>query len=74
VLPVTKKEALRIIEGNQEIIGTFNDEGKEGRYWEMRGFAWVPCGGTHLRKTGEIGEIELKRKIQVKGKKELKFI
>jgi len=31
------------------------------RYWEIEGFAKVDCGGTHIRKTGEIGDIILKR-------------
>jgi Ser-tRNA(Ala) deacylase AlaX len=62
VFPVIKKEALRMIEANQEIMSAFSDEDREERYWEIRGFSRVPCGGTHLRRTGEIGEIELKRK------------
>lgn len=73
VLPVIQKEALRIIEANQEIISTFSDEEKEERYWEIRGFAKVPCGGTHLKKTGEIGEIELKRKNPGKGKERIEI-
>ncbi len=73
VLPVIKKEALGIIEANQEIISAFSDEEKEERYWEIRGFSRVPCGGTHLRKTGEIGEIELKRKNVGKNKERIEI-
>ncbi len=68
VLPVIRKEALGMIEANQAIMSAFSDEEKEERYWEIRGFARVSCGGTHLRRTGEIGEIELKRKNPGKGK------
>ncbi len=73
VLPVIQKEALGMIEANQEIVGAFSDEEKEERYWEIRGFSRVPCGGTHLRKTGEIGEIELKRKNPGKGKERIEI-
>ena len=73
VLPVIKKEALGIIEANQEIISAFSNEEKEERYWEIRGFSRVPCGGTHLRKTAEIGEIELKRKNVGKNKERIEI-
>lgn len=73
VLPVIQKEALGIIETNQEIISAFSDKETEERYWEVRGFARVPCGGTHLRRTGEIGEIELKRKNPGKGKERIEI-
>ena len=71
--PLIQKEALGIIEANQEIISAFSDEEKEERYWEIRGFAQVPCGGTHLRRTGEIEEIELKRKNPGKGKERIEI-
>jgi Ser-tRNA(Ala) deacylase AlaX len=73
VLPDIQKEALGMIEANQEIISAFSDEEKEKRYWEISGFARVPCGGTHLKKTGEIGEIELKRKNPGKGKERIEI-
>jgi Ser-tRNA(Ala) deacylase AlaX len=73
VFPVIQKEALRMIEANQEIISAFSDEEQEKRYWEIRGFAQVPCGGTHLKRTGEIGEIELKRKNPGKGKERIEI-
>ena len=72
-LPDIQKEALRMIETNQEIVSAFSDEEKEKRYWEIRGFAKVPCGGTHLKKTGEIGKIELKRKNPGKGKERIEI-
>ena len=73
VFPVIQKEALGMIEADQEIISAFSDEEKEKRYWEIRGFAKVPCGGTHLKKTGEIGEIVLKRKNPGKGKERIEI-
>ena len=73
LFPAIQKEALRIIEANQEIISAFTDEEKEERYWKIRGFARVPCGGTHLKRTGEIGGIELKRKNPGKGKERIEI-
>jgi len=73
VLTVIQKEALIIIEANQEIISAFSNEETEERYWEIPGFARVPCGGTHLKRTGEIGEIELKRKNPGKGKERVEI-
>jgi len=73
VLTIIQKEALGIIEANQEIMSAFSDEKTEERYWEIRGFARVPCGGTHLRRTGEVGGIELKRKNPGKGKERIEI-
>jgi Ser-tRNA(Ala) deacylase AlaX len=73
LFPAIQKEALGIIEANQEIMSAFTDEEKEERYWEIKGFARVPCGGTHLKRTGEIGEIELKRKNPGKGKERIEI-
>jgi len=72
-LPAIQKEALRIIEANSEIISAFSNEETEERYWEIIGFARVPCGGTHLKRTGEVGEIELKRKNPGKGKERVEI-
>jgi len=73
VLTIIQKEALGIIEANQEIVSAFSDEETEERYWEIRGFARVPCGGTHLRRTGEVGGIELKRKNPGKRKERIEI-
>jgi Ser-tRNA(Ala) deacylase AlaX len=50
-----------LVAEDREIISCFSDKESETRYWEIVGFAKVPCGGTHLKKTGEIGPIRLKR-------------
>jgi Ser-tRNA(Ala) deacylase AlaX len=73
VLPDIQKKALEMIEANREIISAFSDEENEARYWEINDFARVPCGGTHLRKTGEVGEIDLKRKNPGKGKERIEI-
>jgi len=73
MFPIIEEQARRIVEANQEIVSAFSDENAEERYWDIGGFARVPCGGTHLRKTGEIGEIELKRKNPGKGKERIEI-
>lgn len=73
MLPLISEEANRIVEADHEIISAFSDEANERRYWEISGFARVPCGGTHLHKTGEIGVIELKRKNIGKGKERIEI-
>jgi len=56
-----ENRAREIIESNFDIVSQFSDEENETRYWEIKGFAKVDCGGTHIRKTGEIGDIILRR-------------
>ena len=64
-------EAQGIIDRNLEIATAFSDEENQMRYWEIEGFARVPCGGTHLKRTGEVGNIALKRKNIGKGKERI---
>ncbi len=46
-----------------EIIQTgFSDEANQRRFWKIDGFAEVPCGGTHVKSTAEVGFVTLKRK------------
>jgi alanyl-tRNA synthetase len=74
LLPEIKKEAQRIINANLNIISEFSDEEAERRYWEVEGFATVPCGGTHLKQTSEVGKIKLKRKNIGKGKERVEIV
>jgi len=67
------EEANRIIASNLEIRTGFDDEACEKRYWEIEGFSRVPCGGTHVRRTGEIGPIRLKRNNIGKGKERVEI-
>jgi Ser-tRNA(Ala) deacylase AlaX len=72
--PVLTEKASRLIEANLDIISAFSDEPNQKRYWEIAGFARVPCGGTHLRRTGEVGTIQLKRKNVGKGKERIEIV
>lgn len=61
-LPAIAQEAHTLIGADQPITSAFSDEAGERRYWDVPGFARVPCGGTHLRRTGEVGALVLRRK------------
>ncbi len=61
VFPELVPAIRRLIEEDHAIVSAFSDEATETRYWEIEGFAKVPCGGTHPRRTGEIGPVILKR-------------
>jgi Ser-tRNA(Ala) deacylase AlaX len=61
VLPSIQAELDRIIAANLTIETGYLDEESEQRYWKIAGLATVPCGGTHVRSTGEIGPAVLNR-------------
>ena len=71
VLPELQREAQAIIDADHAVISAFSDEANERRYWEVPGFARVPCGGTHLKRSSEVGHITLKRKNIGKGKERI---
>ena len=73
LLPKFSEDVNRIISSDLEIRTGFDDEANERRYWEIEGFSRVPCGGTHVRRTGEIGPIRLKRDNIGKGKERVEI-
>lgn len=54
-------EYNKIIAANLPIEKGWLDEIAQRRYWKIEGFAQVPCGGTHVNTTGEVGYVSLKR-------------
>ncbi|HVN70425.1 MAG TPA: alanyl-tRNA editing protein [Desulfomonilia bacterium] len=66
--PVLLEHAERIIGADLPIRSEYTDHLQEKRCWEIEGFARVSCGGTHIRRTGEVGRIRLKRNNIGKGK------
>lgn len=56
-----------LVAADLPIITAFSDEANHRRFWKVEGFAQMGCGGTHPRRTGEIGALSLKRKNQGKG-------
>ncbi len=65
--PVILSEYNKIIAANLIIEKGFLNEAEEIRYWRLPNIAMVPCGGTHVRSTAEIGAIDLKRDRANKG-------
>jgi Ser-tRNA(Ala) deacylase AlaX len=61
-LPRLASQAQALVDRDLAIVSAFSEEEAQKRYWEVAGFARVACGGTHLRRTGEVGEIALRRK------------
>ncbi|MFM7345685.1 MAG: alanyl-tRNA editing protein [Tagaea sp.] len=74
-LPALQAEANALVAADRPIATGFEpgSESAERRYWEIAGFARVPCGGTHLARTGEIGAISLKRRNPGKGKERIEI-
>jgi alanyl-tRNA synthetase len=71
LFPKLTSQAQALVDQDMEIISAYADESSQKRYWEIPGFARIPCGGTHLKRTGEIGNIILKRKNIGKGKERI---
>lgn len=68
-----QQSVQKIIEADQEIISAFSDQVNERRYWKIKEFAEVPCGGTHIKRTGEVGTIRLKRENPGKGRERIEI-
>lgn len=66
-------DAHALIARDLPVISDFSDRENERRYWAVDGFAQVPCGGTHLRRTGEVGPLRLKRNNIGKGKERIEI-
>lgn len=73
VFPVLLDHARRIVDADHAITSAYSDRDLEKRYWAVKGFATVSCGGTHLRRTGEVGPIRLKRDNIGKGKERIEI-
>ena len=73
IRPEIAAEARRIVEADLAIESAFEDRKDERRFWSIEGFARVPCGGTHPRRTGEVGGIVLKREHLGKGKERIEI-
>lgn len=73
LLPDLLAEAQAIIAEDHVIISAFEDERRHLRYWEIPGFGRVPCGGTHLKRTGEVGRFTLRRRNPGRGKERIEI-
>lgn len=65
------------LEGNPDLVKTMSVKPPTGagqvRLVEVEGCDLQPCGGTHLRRTGEIGQVFV-RKIEKKGRQNRRVI
>lgn len=66
-LPEIAARVADLIAADRAITSAFKNVATEERYWDIEGFARVPCGGTHPRRTGEVGPLTLKRRNPGKG-------
>lgn len=73
IFPVLNEKAAQLINADLDITSAFSDAENERRYWQIDGFARVSCGGTHLKRTGEIGAISLKRNNLGGGKERIEI-
>lgn len=73
LFPMLSERVAAIVAGNHAILTGFSDEETEARFWEIPGFARVPCGGTHVRRTGEVGAIALRRRNPGGGKERIEI-
>jgi len=74
LLPGMAGAANEVVAWDMPITSAFSDPAAGRRYWEIPGFARVPCGGTHLRRSGEVGRITLKRRNIGKGKERIEVL
>jgi alanyl-tRNA synthetase len=73
MFPILEAKAKEIIDLDFVIESAFSDEKNEIRYWKIAGFGKVMCGGTHIKRTGEIGGLHLKRRTQGKNKERIEI-
>lgn len=72
--PMLLEKYNKIIAADLSIEKGFLDESNQIRYWRLPNIATVPCGGTHVHSTGEIGAIELKRDRANKGVERIRIL
>lgn len=51
----------------------FSNIAHQRRYWEIKGFSKIACGGTHVKSTQEVGLVTLKRVNIGKGKERIEI-
>jgi alanyl-tRNA synthetase len=73
IFPFLEAKAKELIAANKPIESAFSDEEEQVRYWRIEGFGQVACGGTHIRRTGEMGALRLKRERQGKNKERIEI-
>jgi Ser-tRNA(Ala) deacylase AlaX len=67
VFDIILDEYNHIIQSDKLIQTGFSNIESQRRFWKIDGFAEVPCGGTHVKSTAEVGFVSLKRSHPGKG-------
>lgn len=70
LLPGVEQAANEFLAKNIPIITAFDKVKKELRWWTC-GQWKMPCGGTHVKNTSEIGPVRLRRENKGKGKERI---
>lgn len=73
LFPSIERRVAELIQQDLPIVTAFSDEASQRRYWQVDGFARMACGGTHPKRTGEVGALGLKRRNQGKGKERIEI-
>lgn len=60
-LKAIEDEFKRVINADLPIEKGYIDQANQVRFWRIPGYAMVPCGGTHVKSTAEVGHVTLKR-------------
>jgi Ser-tRNA(Ala) deacylase AlaX len=68
-----RQRAQAWIDADLPIVSDFEDQARMRRYWQVDGLARAPCGGTHLKRTGEVGQLTLKRRNTGRGKERIEI-
>lgn len=71
ILPRLLSQTEALIAADLPITSAYSNLEQQQRFWQVDGFARVPCGGTHLERTGEVGRIALRRVNPGKGKERI---
>lgn len=72
-LPGASVVVNAMITADLPIVTGFSDRAGRRRYWEISGFARVPCAGTLPRRTGEIGPVILRRRNPGRGRERVEI-
>jgi Ser-tRNA(Ala) deacylase AlaX len=72
-LPAIEQAVQALVQADLAIESAFTDAAAERRCWRIAGFAEVACGGTHPRRTGEVGRLALRRRNLGRGKERIEI-
>ncbi len=73
LFPEVQMAAARLVAEDLPIVCDYADRQTQARYWQVDGFARMACGGTHPRRTAEVGTLQLKRRNIGKGKERVEI-